>query len=243
MWDPFQIRIAHAHFNDPPFDQDVLPRHFCKTCRRYWTKGGALRNVPIGGGCRKNRSASSSAGRSPSGRPKASAPSDFIKMGLFSGFDHGPPDPTLLWAAPPQTNYNFLSLLRANQNPNTYPNNIENPISMKDEGYNGNFLFGFDQARLPSSSGLPGPFHGHGESQNNNGLHELYQRLRSPPASCYYNEGAPLVLANMGSANSSAANSGILESAPVGTAGELGFWNTGLSWPADLPTTTNGAYQ
>ncbi|CAN6322488.1 unnamed protein product [Urochloa humidicola] len=31
------------------------PRHFCKTCRRYWTKGGALRNVPIGGGCRKPR--------------------------------------------------------------------------------------------------------------------------------------------------------------------------------------------
>lgn len=31
------------------------PRHFCKTCRRYWTKGGALRNVPIGGGCRKNK--------------------------------------------------------------------------------------------------------------------------------------------------------------------------------------------
>ncbi|MCO5554695.1 hypothetical protein L7F22_008228 [Adiantum nelumboides] len=31
------------------------PRHFCKNCRRYWTKGGALRNVPIGGGCRKNK--------------------------------------------------------------------------------------------------------------------------------------------------------------------------------------------
>ncbi|KAI3665109.1 hypothetical protein L6452_43727 [Arctium lappa] len=30
------------------------PRHFCKTCRRYWTKGGALRNIPVGGGCRKN---------------------------------------------------------------------------------------------------------------------------------------------------------------------------------------------
>eukprot|EP00249_Psilotum_nudum_P020437 c27702_g2_i1 orf=507-809(+) len=27
------------------------PRHFCKNCRRYWTKGGALRNVPVGGGC------------------------------------------------------------------------------------------------------------------------------------------------------------------------------------------------
>ncbi|PHT34703.1 Dof zinc finger protein DOF2.4 [Capsicum baccatum] len=31
------------------------PRHFCKNCRRYWTKGGALRNVPVGGGCRRNK--------------------------------------------------------------------------------------------------------------------------------------------------------------------------------------------
>lgn len=31
------------------------PRYFCKSCRRYWTKGGSLRNVPLGGGCRKNR--------------------------------------------------------------------------------------------------------------------------------------------------------------------------------------------
>ncbi|KAG4173054.1 hypothetical protein ERO13_A11G034200v2 [Gossypium hirsutum] len=29
------------------------PRYFCKNCRRYWTKGGVLRNVPVGGGCRK----------------------------------------------------------------------------------------------------------------------------------------------------------------------------------------------
>lgn len=36
------------------------PRHFCKTCRRYWTKGGALRSVPIGGGCRKNKKMKSS---------------------------------------------------------------------------------------------------------------------------------------------------------------------------------------
>ncbi|KAF2948887.1 dof zinc finger protein DOF3.1 [Oryza sativa Japonica Group] len=28
------------------------PRHFCKACRRYWTRGGALRNVPVGGGTR-----------------------------------------------------------------------------------------------------------------------------------------------------------------------------------------------
>ncbi|KAL6011505.1 hypothetical protein ACLOJK_001953 [Asimina triloba] len=33
------------------------PRYFCKTCRRYWTKGGSLRNVPVGGGCRKSKKA------------------------------------------------------------------------------------------------------------------------------------------------------------------------------------------
>ncbi|XVF25102.1 hypothetical protein REPUB_Repub13aG0185000 [Reevesia pubescens] len=36
------------------------PRHFCKNCRRYWTKGGALRNIPVGGGTRKNTKRSSS---------------------------------------------------------------------------------------------------------------------------------------------------------------------------------------
>lgn len=37
------------------------PRYFCKDCRRYWTKGGSLRNVPVGGGTRKSSKRSSSA--------------------------------------------------------------------------------------------------------------------------------------------------------------------------------------
>lgn len=36
------------------------PRYFCKTCRRYWTEGGSLRNVPVGGGSRKNKRSTSS---------------------------------------------------------------------------------------------------------------------------------------------------------------------------------------
>ncbi|KAK7246541.1 hypothetical protein RIF29_41410 [Crotalaria pallida] len=32
------------------------PRHFCRACKRHWTKGGTLRNVPVGGG-RKNKRA------------------------------------------------------------------------------------------------------------------------------------------------------------------------------------------
>ncbi|GMI72808.1 hypothetical protein HRI_000950100 [Hibiscus trionum] len=36
------------------------PRYFCKTCRRHWTNGGTLRNVPVGGG-RKNKRTKTSA--------------------------------------------------------------------------------------------------------------------------------------------------------------------------------------
>ncbi|KAL1220927.1 Dof zinc finger protein DOF1.7 [Cardamine amara subsp. amara] len=48
------------------------PRHFCKNCRRYWTKGGALRNIPVGGGSRKNnkRSGSSSSSSTITSNPK-----------------------------------------------------------------------------------------------------------------------------------------------------------------------------
>ncbi|GMH07940.1 hypothetical protein Nepgr_009780 [Nepenthes gracilis] len=40
-----------CYFNNYNLSQ---PRHFCKTCRRYWTRGGALRNVPFGGRRRRN---------------------------------------------------------------------------------------------------------------------------------------------------------------------------------------------
>lgn len=46
------------------------PRYFCKSCRRYWTKGGTLRNVPVGGGCRKNKRSSSSSSSSSSNSKK-----------------------------------------------------------------------------------------------------------------------------------------------------------------------------
>ena len=51
-----------CYFNNYSLTQ---PRHFCKTCRRYWTRGGALRNVPVGGGCRRNKKSKSSSSKSP----------------------------------------------------------------------------------------------------------------------------------------------------------------------------------
>ncbi|XP_004512565.1 dof zinc finger protein DOF5.7 [Cicer arietinum] len=57
------------------------PRYFCKTCRRYWTKGGALRNVPIGGGCRKNKKMKSSSSSRLSCDLKDSASSSSLELG------------------------------------------------------------------------------------------------------------------------------------------------------------------
>ncbi|KAI0492915.1 hypothetical protein KFK09_027191 [Dendrobium nobile] len=41
-----------CYFNNYNVNQ---PRHFCKACHRYWTAGGALRNVPVGAGRRRSR--------------------------------------------------------------------------------------------------------------------------------------------------------------------------------------------
>ncbi|KAG9139101.1 hypothetical protein Leryth_020772 [Lithospermum erythrorhizon] len=50
------MNTKFCYYNNYSLSQ---PRYFCKSCRRYWTKGGTLRNVPVGGGCRKNKRSSS----------------------------------------------------------------------------------------------------------------------------------------------------------------------------------------
>ncbi|KAL7152411.1 hypothetical protein ABFS83_04G095700 [Erythranthe nasuta] len=57
------------------------PRYLCKSCKRYWTKGGALRNIPVGGGggrktaAAKRTSSSSAASASAAKRPASAAAS------------------------------------------------------------------------------------------------------------------------------------------------------------------------
>ncbi|KAK1361811.1 Dof zinc finger protein DOF5.7 [Heracleum sosnowskyi] len=62
------------------------PRHFCKACKRYWTKGGALRNVPIGGGCRKSKKASRSS--SVDSKEYSSGASSYSDMGRYKMYDN-----------------------------------------------------------------------------------------------------------------------------------------------------------
>ncbi|KAK3211128.1 hypothetical protein Dsin_015834 [Dipteronia sinensis] len=83
------------------------PRHFCKTCRRYWTKGGALRSVPIGGGCRKNKKIKSSSRLSGDSKDSGSSseigglkffhglsPAMDFQLGGLSSFPRLNPSPT-----------------------------------------------------------------------------------------------------------------------------------------------------
>lgn len=46
------METKFCYFNNYNVNQ---PRHFCKNCQRYWTAGGALRNVPVGAGRRKSK--------------------------------------------------------------------------------------------------------------------------------------------------------------------------------------------
>ncbi|CAL9086632.1 unnamed protein product [Musa acuminata var. zebrina] len=99
------------------------PRHFCKTCRRYWTKGGALRNVPIGGGCRKTRAVAAiavpgvcakSAGAT---KTRPASPDLVLRSGLVGGLENELS--STLWPSPHPSH--LISLLRSSsvQNPNS----------------------------------------------------------------------------------------------------------------------------
>jgi|UniRef100_A0A2N9EP47 hypothetical protein len=55
------LNTKFCYYNNYSLSQ---PRFFCKTCRRYWTQGGTLRNVPVGGGCRKGKRAKTSSSSS-----------------------------------------------------------------------------------------------------------------------------------------------------------------------------------
>ena len=87
------------------------PRYFCKTCRRYWTEGGSLRNVPVGGGSRKNKRST------PPAPPSAPAPTKKLSDLATPNFPQSASqDPKihqgqdLNLAYPPAEDYNTVSM-------------------------------------------------------------------------------------------------------------------------------------
>ncbi|CAN4089068.1 unnamed protein product [Withania somnifera] len=111
------------------------PRHYCKSCRRYWTKGGTLRNIPVGGGSRKNTKRSSSSSSSSSKKSNSSMNPSPATPPLTSSASTNPkPEPFVLPAIPSfdVTTGPFSSLLASTEpqfgnflqalNPNTNHN-------------------------------------------------------------------------------------------------------------------------
>ncbi|KAK7350970.1 hypothetical protein VNO77_10066 [Canavalia gladiata] len=91
------------------------PRYFCKTCRRYWTEGGSLRNVPVGGGSRKNKRSTPTSASTPSHPPSSTpkkltdltTPPNFPQSASQNPKIHQGQDLNL--AYPPAEDYNTVS--------------------------------------------------------------------------------------------------------------------------------------
>ncbi|KAL6613718.1 hypothetical protein ACP70R_035988 [Stipagrostis hirtigluma subsp. patula] len=83
-----------CYFNNYSLTQ---PRHFCRACRRYWTRGGTLRNVPVGGGYRRHakrakpKPAAASSAKPPSSTAACTATTTNVQPMLGSGASPLPP--------------------------------------------------------------------------------------------------------------------------------------------------------
>ncbi|CAK9320367.1 unnamed protein product [Citrullus colocynthis] len=244
------------------------PRHFCKTCRRYWTKGGALRNVPIGGGCRKNKSAAATVaaavGKSAAGKVKTLSSEILGRVGFRNGsaLDHEiiSSPKQILWGSP--QNSHLLAILRsATQNPN--PNNLAaSHVINNDPPPSTPFharTMGFDDpvaATHISSLGLCSSYwrnnqtqvhhqqngypHGGGDQLHGGagGIQELYQKIKSS-SNNYFTDGHQGSVG--GTSVGTTTTAAILEAAPVGGGETTGFWNPAFSW-SDVHASAYGAY-
>uniref|UniRef100_A0A0D9XL26 Dof zinc finger protein n=1 Tax=Leersia perrieri TaxID=77586 RepID=A0A0D9XL26_9ORYZ len=67
------------------------PRYLCKACRRHWTEGGTLRDVPVGGGRKNTKRAPSAAAKAKAAAASVASSSsatssfpDILRQMLFS---------------------------------------------------------------------------------------------------------------------------------------------------------------
>ncbi|XP_074295407.1 uncharacterized protein LOC141623224 [Silene latifolia] len=199
------------------------PRHFCKTCRRYWTKGGTLRNVPIGGGCRKNKSTISSNSSVTSGTIKSSTSNNFLAKakanfssdmlvndnsiflgtGLLDHSIHSPGSNPLPWSSSlPQTqNSHILALLRDSTpfpNPNPSPSSVFTSLGLDSYGNGASSLVGsFTRNNQHHLNGFGSDFVDNNGTSTNGGsnIMDLYQRLKSSSSNYgYCNENPSSVI-------------------------------------------------
>ncbi|KAK8443795.1 hypothetical protein SEVIR_9G032600v4 [Setaria viridis] len=151
-----------CYFNNYSLSQ---PRHFCKTCRRYWTRGGALRNVPVGGGCRRNKRTKSSKSSSSSAAASASATGGGTSSSTSSTATGG--SSAAAAVMPPQGQLPFLASLHHPLGGDHYSTGASrlgfpglsslDPVDYQlgGAGGGGGTAIGFEQWRLPQIQQFP----------------------------------------------------------------------------------------
>ncbi|KAL9687207.1 hypothetical protein QQ045_031605 [Rhodiola kirilowii] len=141
------------------------PRYFCKTCRRYWTKGGTLRNIPVGGGFRKNRKSSSSSSSSSSKKLHSTEQQQQpLSMNSAQLINHQNPNPLMM----------MMSL----------PNPVDLQLSFQTDKYNNGYPFSLPSSNMiiTSGSGNGNNSGGDGYSESMHYNHNNIASLESSPS-------------------------------------------------------------
>ncbi|XP_057951956.1 dof zinc finger protein DOF5.6 [Malania oleifera] len=150
------------------------PRYFCKTCRRYWTKGGTLRNIPVGGGCRKNKKSSSSS--------SAAKKSTSINHQINGAGSNTPPSLLLTSHAPTDLHLSFPADAQLSHlTTSLLGNPPAKPLDLADSKFEGINFMGQDEMGMVGEFGEHiGSSHGFGSNFNVDNFHGLCSSSTSP---------------------------------------------------------------
>ncbi|XP_022759595.1 dof zinc finger protein DOF2.5-like [Durio zibethinus] len=136
------------------------PRYFCKTCRRYWTEGGSLRNVPVGGGSRKNKRStiSSSSSSSASAKVPDLNPTSFSQFSSQNPKAHKGQDLNLAFPAMQESHgishYLQVPKIESNNDRRNYSSSPLSAMELLSTGIGSRGLTSFIPAPTPDSTTL-----------------------------------------------------------------------------------------
>ncbi|XP_073297980.1 dof zinc finger protein DOF5.1-like [Primulina huaijiensis] len=142
------VNTKFCYFNNYSLSQ---PRHFCKTCRRYWTRGGALRSVPVGGGCRRNKRSKSVSSKSPASENRQTTTSSAGSISSNSGQENN-----ILGLTPQLPPLRFMSPL------SQLTDNFNDTMGLNYSGISAPSVLGTGEMNFQLGSGLFGSGGGNG---------------------------------------------------------------------------------
>ncbi|KAJ4965895.1 hypothetical protein NE237_017744 [Protea cynaroides] len=244
------LNTKFCYYNNYNLSQ---PRHFCKSCRRYWTKGGVLRNVPVGGGCRKTKQSKS---KYPKERKSTTSHSSSESSSLTATTNEAASVPSksssAVAAATTAGLVNFPdSTLFVPQNPNLNTN-LEPPMLDNIEQASDSGIFpetgSFTNLMTASNSTFLGfsfndilPFWLHQQQQQEQKMtSSMAEELKMPELTAgFMDQTVPIDLIEMQGRNNNVGGGGGLTGLEWGTGGDQGLYDLGSSVDQSYWSTQN----